>query len=112
MAQVFPVVTVENALDHTGWYLTQPALMAHAASASQRVVVHTTLNFEGLTQRDGETTYGAWGEGFIDSRHPHTLVHELMLSANFWNAPGGSFSISAGRSLVSPRSAFPGRAEG
>ena len=25
---------------------------------------------------------GAWGEGFIDRRHPHTYVHELLLSAD------------------------------
>ncbi len=26
-------------------------------------------------------TAGGWGEGFVDRRHPHTYLHELMLSA-------------------------------
>jgi hypothetical protein len=107
MGQAFPVVTVGapggasgDALSHTGWYLTQPALMAHVASGGHRVVLHTTLNFEGLTQDNGELTFGGWGEGFIDKRHPHTLLHELMLSVNRWNVGGGSVSLSAGKGFA------------
>jgi hypothetical protein len=107
MGQAFPVVTVGapggasgDALSHTGWYLTQPALMAHLASGGHRVVLHTTLNFEGLTQENGELTFGGWGEGFIDKRHPHTLLHELMLSVNAWNVGGGSVSLSAGKGFA------------
>jgi hypothetical protein len=107
MAQAFPVVTVGapggvsgDALSHVGWYVTQPAIMGHAASAGQRVAVHTTLNFEGLTQRDGELTFGGWGEGFIDKRHPHTLVHELMLSVNAWTTGSSSLSLSAGKGFA------------
>jgi hypothetical protein len=107
MGQAFPVVTVGapggvsgDALSHTGWYLTQPALMAHVASAGHRVVLHTTLNFEGLTQKDGELTFGGWGEGFIDKRHPHTLLHELMVSVNAWNVAGGAVSLSAGKGFA------------
>jgi hypothetical protein len=107
MAQAIPVVTVGapfgdegDPLRRTGWYLTQPAFMAHLASAGQRVVLHTTLNFEGLTQEDGELTFGGWGEGFIDKRHPHTLVHELMLSVNVWEVAGGAMSFSAGKGFA------------
>ncbi|MGE0158176.1 MAG: hypothetical protein AB7T31_02120 [Gemmatimonadales bacterium] len=107
MAQAFPVVTVGaprgasgDPLRRTGWYLTQPAVMAHAASAGHRVVLHTTLNFEGLTQRNGELTFGGWGEGFIDKRHPHTLLHEMMLSVNAWNVAGGAMSLSAGKGFA------------
>ncbi len=107
MAQAFPVVTIGapggvsgDALSHTGWYVTQPAIMTHAASAGQRVAVHTTLNFEGLTQEDGELTFGGWGEGFIDKRHPHTLLHELMVSVNAWDAGGGGLSLSAGKGFA------------
>jgi hypothetical protein len=39
-----------------------------------------TLNLEGVTIPEGELSPGAWGEGFVDRRHPHTYVHELMLS--------------------------------
>ncbi len=28
---------------------------------------------------DGELTPGAWGEGFVDRRHPHTYWHELVI---------------------------------
>jgi len=107
MAQAFPVVTFgalgsddTSPLRRTGYYLTQPALMANLESPGQRFVLRTTLNFEGLTQEDGELTFGGWGEGFIDSRHPHTLVHELMLSVNLWETGRGSVSLSAGKGFA------------
>ncbi|MDQ3223679.1 MAG: hypothetical protein M3Q75_09460, partial [Gemmatimonadota bacterium] len=61
--------------------LVQPAIMAHAGAFSNRIQVVGTLNLEGLTISDGELTPGAWGEGFIDRRHPHTYLHELIVSA-------------------------------
>jgi hypothetical protein len=107
MAQAFPVMTAGapggedgDPLRRTGWYLTQPAIMANAESSDQRFVLRTTLNFEGLTQGDGELTFGGWGEGYIDKRHPHTLLHELMLSVNFWDVAGGDFSVSAGKGFA------------
>jgi len=106
MAQAYPVVTIGapgedgSPLRETGWYLTQPALMGHVESPGQRIVLHTTLNFEGLTQEDGELTFGGWGESFIDKRHPHTLLHELMLSVNFWQIAAGTASISAGKGFA------------
>ncbi len=30
--------------------------------------------------RHGELSLGAFGEGFADRRHPHTYLHELMLT--------------------------------
>ena len=62
--------------------LSQPAIMAHAGAFSNRLRFLGTLNFEGQTIPEGELTPGAWGEGFIDRRHPHTYVHELILSAH------------------------------
>lgn len=106
MAQAFPVVTAgalgqeASPLHDTGWYLTQPAVMADLEGFDQRIVLHTTLNFEGLTQENGELTYGGWGEGFLDKRHPHTLIHELMLSFNVWDVAGGSLSISGGKGFT------------
>jgi hypothetical protein len=107
MAQAFPILTIgapgsdgANPLRRTDLYLTQPALMANLESPGQTVVLRTTLNFEGLTQEDGEMTYGGWGEGFIDSRHSHTLLHELMLSVNLWGAEGSTFSLSAGKGFA------------
>src|SRR5690606_36217081 len=41
---------------------------------------------------DGELTPGAWGEGYVDRRHSHTTVHELLLTARDvlgeWDGPG------------------------
>lgn len=105
MAQAFPILTAGVAdggspLRETEPYLTQPAVMLNVASPGQRLVLRTTLNFEALTQPDGELTFGGWGEGFIDRRHPHTLLHEAMLSANLWDGPGGSLSLSAGKGFA------------
>lgn len=106
MAQVFPTMTAASArterslLGEAGLYATQPAAMFNVASPGSRFVLRTTLNFEELTQENGELTYGGWGEGFIDARHPHTLVHEAMLTANFWNVGGGALSLSAGKGFA------------
>jgi hypothetical protein len=107
MAQAFPVVTVgapggqdSDPFRSTAWYLTQPAIMANAESSDQRFVLRTTLNFEGMTQENGELTFGGWGEGFIDKRHPHTLLHEFMLSVNLREVAGGDLSVSAGKGFA------------
>lgn len=106
MAQAFPVVTVgapgesDSPLHDTGWYVTQPAIMTHLEGLSRRLVLHTTLNFEGLVQENGELSFGGWGEGFIDKRHPHTLVHEAMLSYNLFDFRGSQLSLSAGKGFA------------
>ena len=60
--------------------LVQPILMLDLGASRGRLLLHTSANFEGWTMPNGELTPGAWGEGYIDRRHPHTYVHELMLS--------------------------------
>ncbi len=106
MAQAFPIVTVgapsveDSPLSETSWYLTQPIIMTNLEGPDQRITLRATLDFEGITLEDGELTFGGWGEGFIDKRHPHTLLHELMVSANVWDASSGSLSISAGKGFV------------
>ena len=106
MAQVFPTFSMafpaedDTPLAQTGFYATQPAIMLNLESPQSRVSLRTTLNFEGLTQPDGELTFGGWGEGFIDKRHPHTLLHEAMLSVNVWARDGGGFSLSAGKGFA------------
>lgn len=37
------------------------------------------LNGEGAVLAGGELAPGNWGEGFVDRRHPHTWVHEVMV---------------------------------
>ncbi len=63
----------------TEGYLTQPNLMGAASRGWLRGTA--TLNFEGYTLRRGELNAGMYGEGYVDRRHPHTLVHEVMLAA-------------------------------
>ncbi len=62
--------------------LVQPVLMLHLGAWNDRLVLHATANLEGWTMPGGELAPGDWGEGFIDRRHPHTYVHELVLSFN------------------------------
>lgn len=105
MAQVFPMATFGLAeagspLDDRGFYLAQPVAMMNLESPGRRVVLRLTPNFEGLTQEDGELNFGGWGEGFIDARHPHTFLHEAMLSVNWWDTGLGSFSLSAGKGFA------------
>ena len=106
MAQAYPIGTTSlgaeegSSLDVSELYLTQPAIMFNLESPGSRFSLRTTLNFEGITQEDGEVTFGGWGEGFLDRRHPHTLLHEFILSANFWNVAGGDVSVSAGKGFA------------
>jgi hypothetical protein len=83
--------------------LVQPAIMAHAGAISNRLRLLATINLEGLTIPGGELTPGAWGEGFIDRRHPHTYLHELILSADDLLGDidgGGRLSLSAGKGFA------------
>ncbi|MBW3533732.1 MAG: hypothetical protein KY453_00725 [Gemmatimonadetes bacterium] len=106
MGQVFPVVTWGGAegdspVDGAEALVSQPLVMANLESPGSGLVLRVTPNFEGLTLEDGELTPGGWGEGFIDRRHPHTLLHELMLSWNLWDvAPGLDLSFSGGKGFA------------
>lgn len=101
MAQAIPVVTradptaTRSALAEG--YLSQPAIMAHGEWEWLRAVA--TLNLEGLTLARGELSTGAYGEGFVDRRHPHTYVHELLAGAEA-GAFGVRGSLFAGRGFV------------
>ncbi|HEX7336343.1 MAG TPA: hypothetical protein VF252_03960 [Gemmatimonadales bacterium] len=83
--------------------LGQPTIMARVGAFANSLRLLATLNLEGLTLADGELTPGAWGEGFIDRRHPHTYAHELMLTAErrLGEAPGDlRLSLSAGKGFA------------
>ncbi|MEP6833556.1 MAG: hypothetical protein ABJB74_09185 [Gemmatimonas sp.] len=62
--------------------LVQPVLMARLSVRSFTFL--GALNAEGYTLKRGELNAGIWGEGYVDRRHPHTLVHEAMVS---WQTP-------------------------
>ena len=68
-----------------------------------RLLLTGTLNLEGLTIPGGELTAGAWGEGFVDRRHPHTTVHELNIAAVDLLGPldgGGRLGLVVGKGFV------------
>ena len=60
--------------------LVQPIVMLDAAAFRRRVLLHASADFEGWTLPNGELAPGDWGEGYVDRRHPHTYVHELVVS--------------------------------
>lgn len=101
MAQAIPLGTRADptATTHslTEGYVTQPIAMAHASWSRVRGVA--TLNLEGLTLDRGELSTGGYGEGYVDRRHPHAYVHELLAGAQ---SSRGSTSVSlfAGRGFA------------
>jgi hypothetical protein len=101
MAQAIPVVTradptaTRSAL--TEGYLSQPALMAHGSL--DWLQLRGTLNLEGLTLERGELSTGGYGEGYVDRRHPHAYVHELLIGAQH-SVAGFEGSLFAGRGFA------------
>ncbi len=84
--QAVPALTVADPVPGGGTRgevrLLQPVAMLDAAVWRGRVRINAALNGEGWSIADGELSPGAWGEGFMDRRHPHTYVHELMVSTD------------------------------
>jgi hypothetical protein len=60
--------------------VVQPLLMLDAGVLRNRLLFRASLDLEGWTMRNGELSPGSWGEGFVDRRHPHTYVHELVVT--------------------------------
>lgn len=80
-------------------YLTQPTLFGAAAALDGAVRVSGAVSLEGLTLERGELGAGAYGEGYVDRRHPHTYLHELVVSGQCeWRGAAGS--LSAGRGFA------------
>lgn len=83
--------------------LLQPVLAATAATADGRLALVATVNLEGATLEEGELAPGNWGEGFVDRRHPHTWVHELLavVATGDRGAPRPwAVSLAAGKGFV------------
>jgi len=72
-----------------------PVAMLHAAALGGRLRLVATANLEKYTIPHGELAPGNWGESFEDRRHPHTLVHELMLAGG-----GSHLYVAAGKGFV------------
>ena len=82
--------------------MVQPVLLFRADGPA-RLTLLATLDLEGATMSEGELTPGAWGEGFIDRRHPHTYLHELLLTADdlLGRADGDTrISLTAGKGFA------------
>jgi hypothetical protein len=84
-AMAIPLVTraapTATRTDLTEGYVTMPLLMAHAQHGHLRGIA--TFDLEGLTMQRGELVTGAYGEGYVDRRHPHAYAHELMGGVEF-----------------------------
>jgi hypothetical protein len=105
-AQAIGVVTRESPAirgrDLTEGYLTQPVVMLGVSPWGEALALQGTFNLEGATIERGELTAGIYGEGYIDRRHPHTYLHELVLSSakRFrGNSPSG-VSLTAGKGFA------------
>jgi hypothetical protein len=80
-------------------YLTQPMVMAMLMTPGGRFVSDLTLDFEGTTLKRGELNAGVHGEGYIDRRHPHTLVHELV-GTGIIGGGAVKLSVTGGKGFV------------
>ena len=103
MLQAVPVVThAANTIGGaslTEGSLSQVAAMARADLLGGYLRFDATLNAEGQTMRRGELSTGAFGEGFIDRRHPHTYLHEVVATGLGALGPL-RYSLSAGRGFA------------
>jgi hypothetical protein len=81
--------------------LEQPVLMVRAHLLDGRWRLHGAVNLEGATMPGGVLTPGAFGEGFVDRRHPHTYLHEAVV-AGMLGARDAAFgaSLSIGKGFV------------
>jgi hypothetical protein len=100
-AQAIGVATLESPAIHgrnlTEGYLTQPLLMAMASFWNDAVEVKGTVDLEGATLKRGELNAGIAGEGYIDRRHPHTYLHELVITARRrFGENGASLALGKG----------------
>jgi hypothetical protein len=89
-----------NNRDLTEGYLSQPMLMGEAMFPRYGVELSGTIDLEGLTMVRGELNPGMYGEGYIDRRHPHTYLHEVVAT---WKRDFGSnriVSATAGKGFA------------
>ena len=80
-------------------YLTQPTLFAQATALDGRLRLGAALSLEPLTLEGGELGPGVSGEGYVDRRHPHTYLHEIMLSLEDGIGPATA-SLALGRGFA------------
>ncbi len=105
-AQAIGVVTRESPAIHgralTEGYLTQPTIMAQIDPWGGLLALKGMVSLEGATIRRGELNAGILGEGYIDRRHPHTYLHELLLTSERRFGGNGTrgVSLTAGKGFA------------
>jgi hypothetical protein len=106
-AQAIPLLTratpTAGARSLSEAYVSQPIVSAHATAFGGRLSALGMLNLEGATLARGELDTGTYGESYVDRRHPHTYVHELVATAmqTFAIASrAAGFSVTAGRGFA------------
>jgi len=81
--------------------VVEPFAFVHATGGHGRLALHAMLDGEYWTMRGGELSLGAFGEGFVDRRHPHTVVHEVVGTvSDLARLPGLHWSLSAGKGFA------------
>jgi hypothetical protein len=102
-AQAIGVVTHESPALHgrdlTEGYLAQPMIMAMASLWGGALEVKGNIDFEGVTMERGELNAGIHGEGYVDRRHPHTYLHELVITAQ-WRFSDNGASLTVGKGFA------------
>lgn len=88
-----------NGESKTEAYLTQPTLLGGLSAFDGALSLTTSISLEGLTLDRGELGAGSYGEGYVDRRHPHTYLHELVVSAQRSIGPA-AVSLAAGRGFA------------
>jgi len=73
--------------------------MLQTVEGAGRLSMAASLNFEMWTLRKGDLAAGNAGEGYIDRRHPHTWLHEMVATARL-PLRGADFSLAAGRGFA------------
>lgn len=103
MAQAIPVATraapTAGGATASRLAVSQALVMAHVGLWHEHGSIAITLDAEGLTIPNGELDTGAYGEGFVDRRHPHTYVHELMGTGR-GSFEAVTYSMAAGRGFA------------
>jgi hypothetical protein len=79
-------------------YISQPMIMA-TLSPARSIELYGMLDLEGITLDRGELDAGIYGEGYVDRRHPHTYLHELVASAG-GAIKGLGYSVAVGKGFV------------
>ncbi len=79
-------------------YISQPMVMATLAPRNH-IELYGMLDLEGITLERGELDAGIYGEGYVDRRHPHTYLHELVASAGGATQRLG-YSVAVGKGFV------------